>query len=204
MLFWKNKSPAATFSAEELPFFLFSTLSMLNPAVHLKWVDGLPVSGLYCTHLCLTTDLGPSFSMVHSLLLVSQRWGGVLLAKLSSNWVGTYYKTLPKPRTSCHFLHLYPKVSDTVWAETWEVTFSAMVVLPNQDINCENLSLMNVESLQGASFLPFTHAALLFHWKEMGFQKQKRGRKSGSEMLCWTRTLTLHGSTETVDPQKPH
>lgn len=128
-----------------LPFFLFSAVSVKSSNVCKKELM-VCWAVIYTGLICLSHHW-PGCFLLHSALnlLVNQRWGAVFPAELSSSWVGTYYKTLPKPCTSCHFLHPFPKVSDTVWAETGEVTFSAMVVLPNQGINCKDLSLMNVK-----------------------------------------------------------
>lgn len=124
------KNSAAAFSAEELPsfFLVFNLISVKSSSLFKNklmvcWVV------FYTVLICLSHHWPGSF-LLHSALnlLVSQGWGALFPAELSSTWIGTYYKTLPKPCTSCHFLRPFPKVE-----ETWEATFSAMVVLPNQD-----------------------------------------------------------------------
>lgn len=60
------------------------------------------------------------------------------------------------------------------------------------------------ESFHNASHLSPVHTDLLLHWKKKGFEKQKHGRKSGPEMLCWMRGLTLCGNNSNIDSQKPY
>lgn len=96
------KNSAAAFSAEELPSF-FLVFNFINVKSSSLFKNELMLwwAVVYTVLICLSHHWPGSFPLHGALnLLVSQGWADGFPAELSSSWVRTYYKTLPKPYTA--------------------------------------------------------------------------------------------------------